>query len=91
MENGGIAPSILNDSTKWRCPVSFTTPSLCFGERNPTVHWTQDGIDAVEIRITSVPPEINPHSSVIQPALIYAHFLYLIIRTKFCRQFGLIY
>jgi hypothetical protein len=91
MESGGIAPNILNDGTKCRCPASFTPPLLCFGERNPTVHWTQAGLDAVEIRITSVPAEINPHSSVIQPALIYAHFLHLIIRTKFCQQFGLIY
>jgi hypothetical protein len=91
MESGGIAPSILNDGTKWRWPVNFTPPSLCFGERIPTVHWTQAGLDAVEIRKTSALLEINPHSTVIRPALIYAHFLHFITRTNFCRQLGLSY
>ena len=93
MEIGGIAPRILNNGTIWRWVVSFTLPSLCFGERIPTVHWTQAGLDAVEIlvrRISSV-PEINSLSSVIQPSLIYVHVLHVITRTNFCRQFGLIY
>lgn len=84
MESGGIAPSILNDGIKWRWPVSFAPPSLRFGERISTVHWKQAGIDTVEIRKTSAPPETNPHSPAVQSALIYAHFLHVITITNFC-------
>jgi hypothetical protein len=66
-------------------------PIALLRERIPTVHWTQAGLDAVEIRKTSAPPEVNLHSPVVRPALIYAHCLHVITKTYFCRQFGLIY
>jgi hypothetical protein len=84
MESGGISPSILNNGTTWRWAVSFTPPSLCFGERIPTLHWTQAGLDAVEIRKPSAPSEINPHSPVVRPAPICAHFLHVITETNVC-------
>jgi hypothetical protein len=71
---GGIAPRILDLSTRWMWVVSFTLQPLYPRERAPGKDWiggwmdTTAGLDAaVKRKIPSLRRELNPKTPIVQP------------------------